>query len=580
MTLEQCRSLGFQFQALSYAWEGDVTCNELQTPDGLMSITASLSQALCNLRSPRHAGLIWADAICINQHNNQEKSHQVRRMRDIYQKATQVMVYLGDETVFDRSGMAALHMVRNIDFGNGGPTHPFAPLVGYGDPQHPGWKAVRRLFQCPWFRRVWVVQEFVVATRVRFVFGRRELDWQFVFESVAKANLVGLTGGLLRDFTKANPWELGITDRGMRSFLTMCQLRREYHRGKRWSLFELATQFASNEASRARDHLFGLLGLAEDGDDPALEPDYNEPLESIVRRCTLHFIKHNNPGCLRVLCFAGLGSSPSRFPSWIPDWTVERHKESTLIYSPACKNNFYDAAGGRGGPVLFHPETNVLRVFGLYVDTVAHVGRDRRSLLHGVPGPDVNAVDQIMHIQDAEELVRLAKVPPDHKDLDEVLWRTLVGDGIAEGRQAPQEYSVAVAAARRIATIHRTWLGHVDDFPCPPPLEQMEKEDVSESEIARLWEISLPCRSSLYWLLRTCRKFCVTERGYAGLIPSQAQPGDLVYVLYGVPVPLILRKSPTRENGLLVVGESYIHGLMRGEAFTLSETGHDLLEIQ
>lgn len=51
------------------------------------------------------------------------------------------------------------------------------------------------------------------------------------------------------------------------------------------------------------------------------------------------------------------------------------------------------------------------------------------------------------------------------------------------------------------------------------------------------------------------------------------KPGDRVCVCYGVDTPFILRPSP--EDGLYtVVGESYVHGLMDGEAAVLREGKH------
>jgi len=38
---------------------------------------------------------MWIDAICINQGDDEEKSKQVTRMRDVYKLARRVVVWLG-----------------------------------------------------------------------------------------------------------------------------------------------------------------------------------------------------------------------------------------------------------------------------------------------------------------------------------------------------------------------------------------------------------------------------------------------------------------------------------------------------
>lgn len=61
-------------------------------------ITESLAIALTSLRSQDHDVLRWADAICIHQHDPVEKTAQVQLMCDIYQTATQVIIWLGPST--------------------------------------------------------------------------------------------------------------------------------------------------------------------------------------------------------------------------------------------------------------------------------------------------------------------------------------------------------------------------------------------------------------------------------------------------------------------------------------------------
>lgn len=40
--------------------------------------------------------VLWVDATCVDQENFQERSHQVGLMRDIYTKAAQVLIWLGE----------------------------------------------------------------------------------------------------------------------------------------------------------------------------------------------------------------------------------------------------------------------------------------------------------------------------------------------------------------------------------------------------------------------------------------------------------------------------------------------------
>jgi hypothetical protein len=66
--------------------------------------------------------------------------------------------------------------------------------------------------------------------------------------------------------------------------------------------------------------------------------------------------------------------------------------------------------------------------------------------------------------------------------------------------------------------------------------------------------------------------FCFTKKRFVGLVPDAAKVGDRICLLHGGRVPFVLRRQ---EKGFSLVGECYVHGLMKGEA--LKREG--LLEI-
>jgi len=67
------------------------------------------------------------------------------------------------------------------------------------------------------------------------------------------------------------------------------------------------------------------------------------------------------------------------------------------------------------------------------------------------------------------------------------------------------------------------------------------------------------------------RKFFTTEKGYMGLAPIDAQPGDRAAVLYGCALPVVLRHDG--EGNYKFMGGAYVHGWMCGEAVDLVEKG-------
>lgn len=73
------------------------------------------------------------------------------------------------------------------------------------------------------------------------------------------------------------------------------------------------------------------------------------------------------------------------------------------------------------------------------------------------------------------------------------------------------------------------------------------------------------------------RNLMATTRGYIGLVPSDAQTGDVICVLLGGPTPYLLR--PVDDGNYILVGECYVYGLMNGQALVhlkheLDKLGH------
>jgi Heterokaryon incompatibility protein (HET) len=71
---------GPEYNALSYTW-GDTTQRRQILCDGaLCTVTKSLYQALAHIRLKYAATPLWADALCVNQKDDAEKTRQVRMM--------------------------------------------------------------------------------------------------------------------------------------------------------------------------------------------------------------------------------------------------------------------------------------------------------------------------------------------------------------------------------------------------------------------------------------------------------------------------------------------------------------------
>ncbi|KAK1752009.1 heterokaryon incompatibility protein-domain-containing protein, partial [Echria macrotheca] len=181
----------YPYKAISYAWGPPIfTASLFCFPARReLPITPTLESALRGFRLPSDIRTLWADAVCINQQDLDEKSVQVRRMSEIYSNAKYVRIWLGDTADDSDEAFRVIRLCepgliwlsekctkenpRDIKFADLGiDEHPF-------EGKHPneitqavkrhitkrGESALRRLFSRPWFGRRWVIQEAGLAQK-------------------------------------------------------------------------------------------------------------------------------------------------------------------------------------------------------------------------------------------------------------------------------------------------------------------------------------------------------------------------------------------------------------------------------
>jgi len=85
------------YEALSYVWGSSSDTRPIICNGREIAVTRNLRNALRRLRRRDSTRLIWVDAICINQRNDEERGHQVRHMGSIYQRAARVLIWLGKD---------------------------------------------------------------------------------------------------------------------------------------------------------------------------------------------------------------------------------------------------------------------------------------------------------------------------------------------------------------------------------------------------------------------------------------------------------------------------------------------------
>ncbi|KAM0553381.1 hypothetical protein ACHAPJ_007395 [Fusarium lateritium] len=284
---------GSPYKALSYTWGGDnhvpggsenlprVWVNEKQ-----FELRANLFSALRHIRRDDRDVLLWTDAICINQDDDDEKGHQVNLMGDIYTAAEEVLIWLGPSNADTESLMESISWIDSEASNaykcqaKGNRTdwttlcHRFAiqRLGGSESQSHSRQgQALAELLHRKWFSRVWILQEVAMAKTARVLCGSYSCP----------ARTFGVMPMLL---------ELEVDPRAQAVLDIMPRLRQNTWWSSRRYLHNLLVKFAASEATDKRDKVYALLSMSEDAHDRTrFFPDYNKT-ESQVFQDTASFL--------------------------------------------------------------------------------------------------------------------------------------------------------------------------------------------------------------------------------------------------------------------------------------------------
>jgi hypothetical protein len=158
------------YTAASYMWGTASATREILLDGEPFLIRENLWKFLCELRarsavSQREAenrpDMLWLDAICINQDDIEERNQQVAMMEEIYPNAEEVAVWLGSEADNSTLAMKAFETRETRE--------QWSTEEG---------RAMLELFNRTYWRRVWIVQEFVLAQKLTINCGKKHVSGQ------------------------------------------------------------------------------------------------------------------------------------------------------------------------------------------------------------------------------------------------------------------------------------------------------------------------------------------------------------------------------------------------------------------
>ncbi|KAE9380809.1 HET-domain-containing protein, partial [Stipitochalara longipes BDJ] len=82
------------YEAISYVWGDPTPRNRIRCNGRRYLIGDNLNDTIRRVRSKDEPRVIWVDALCIDQVNLGERSHQVLLMRDVYSRTRRTLICL------------------------------------------------------------------------------------------------------------------------------------------------------------------------------------------------------------------------------------------------------------------------------------------------------------------------------------------------------------------------------------------------------------------------------------------------------------------------------------------------------
>ncbi|KAE9363246.1 HET-domain-containing protein, partial [Stipitochalara longipes BDJ] len=141
-----------RYEALSYQWGSEAPLKTIELNNQPRYVRSNLYFALQHLRRRRKARVLWVDALCINQENDVERSHQVFQMGSIYSHARQVCVWLG---LADTCAYGVARLLRRKEL---------SEEVKQGIIRRPEeWYDMAEFCKREYWDRLWIIQEVELA---------------------------------------------------------------------------------------------------------------------------------------------------------------------------------------------------------------------------------------------------------------------------------------------------------------------------------------------------------------------------------------------------------------------------------
>ncbi|ERF70767.1 hypothetical protein EPUS_05119 [Endocarpon pusillum Z07020] len=558
------------YTALSYVW-GDPACVcDVEIDGQQVKIPRNLFEALTSVRVNTSSRVLWADALCINQEDDVEKSWQVQEMATIYRRAQSVISWLGGATgqtrvaysVFrdlqgkeDWSNMSFLNAFQSRATSGAAFEEEVARLVD--DPER--WTAMLAILDRPYWTRMWIFPELACARNRFFLCGDellKDID-RTVQRLIASPHLVGKAA---LDLMAEERSSMILAARGL-TFRSPEGLAIDERKARRPLLVRLLRNLSTLVASDERDLIYALLSIADDRVVLEIIPDYSKTVVDVFTQAAMALLKQNH---LEVFLDAVSSEASQRLglPSWAPDWPEWRDLKLNHDLYRVCDYKFKQRSTN------LHFNTRHVTLDCYIVDEIMLTGEPYRTK-PPIASATMRGFKLCEWLESIESAIwdhsRYIKTQGESSTgrKQDITLRLLSADALFEppARRIPRNLP-----PESISDIYHK-LRTADSLTAL-------RDYMGQASVQKTFtNVGSYFSAVRHTLLRNngARPFR-TVGGYSCLsVEGECKFGDSVVIVPGLDIPLILRKTEpghVSESPYSLVGVAYVHGIMDGEYFS------------
>ncbi|KAI4160828.1 MAG: hypothetical protein LQ342_005443 [Letrouitia transgressa] len=590
-----------EFIAISYCWGDPRPTHRILTGDGrFLVVTESATEVLRFVVSKYPSHSFWIDQLCINQTHLEEKSVQVSMMGQIYSSTIKVVAWLGRG---DRLTRDVVTFIRRVSADTEKrkargiqptitPTMSVSPRLRDAPAQlrmFRNWDLLSMLLKNPWFERIWVMQEIVMACSATSRIMKIDEPVLLMFEECAIE--FDVLASFLR-FLKNNKLQSNLAfdrkyDDGFKGSempfgFGAVDVFSQYRNIKEQEE-DISMNLALNDAwyfkaSNDRDKVFATMGFIDPNEiaNTDLHIDYESSVQEGYTRCAIAMLRRDNEYPM-LLHMAGIGLRRSylALPSWVPDFSQESYEVQLKPEVSESEEAKHYLASGIIKKIELHIDASArsLHCRGIFIDVVETVyeqptfGKSNQWYHNFTPSlffsPDKYYYKKVLQwLEDIEAFLSASG----YSHSRDILYQTLVGD-----------YSIPFNSSDfNLGEIFDSWYQAQHELAGSigiktSVLSSFKRKPDSYNKVQLFEDLKASSQGGR-------PVFGTSDKRMLGHGPTGLKAGDTVCIIMGVMTPFLLRpmKSESGLDGVegkryQLVGPCFVHGIMYGEGLNIGQ---------